>query len=531
VERAAEYCEKHNLKLDDTITLQDLATSAYQSKNATEGNLGLFLLALSEGLVERGSVLVVESLDRLSRAQVMTALRLLSSILEAGVKVVTLADGYEYTFESVNRNPFDLMYSIMVMSRSHDESLSKSIRVRAAKVKRRERIISGELKSAPGYRPRWIDRVKGVFVLNPVRAASIKRIVQMAIDGMGIDSICRTINAEHVPTLGGGKKWGASSIQHLFNARTLIGEYQPMTVSVTGERTTVGEPVLNYYPALITRDTWDKLQAAVNSRRGLYKGRQGETVANLFGDLLHSGQDGSRMWLEHHRDKRKLVSEHASRTGEGWCAFPYEVFETVFLSWLRNQKIKGSDNSTDRLSLLRAQLTDVTSKLAKLKAKTMAADGESFDTLVEMMTELEGKRKIYTKEVDLLSRQTGGKKDLGELIDTMGSMSADERANVRQRLRLTIAKLVTKIDLYVYGNNNASRAAVAQVVLKDGLDRHFCISTFKGREPQVFSLGMNHMKLDRAFFKGVGDSLLASARDGTFAKGCGILPGGKVVSM
>ncbi len=40
---------------------------------------------------ERGSILILESLDRLSRQQVFTALSLFSSILAAGVEIVTLA--------------------------------------------------------------------------------------------------------------------------------------------------------------------------------------------------------------------------------------------------------------------------------------------------------------------------------------------------------------------------------------------------------------------------------------------------------
>ncbi len=53
--------------LDETLTLRDLGVSAFKAKNAKVGALAIFLKAVENKTVPAGSVLIVESLDRLTR--------------------------------------------------------------------------------------------------------------------------------------------------------------------------------------------------------------------------------------------------------------------------------------------------------------------------------------------------------------------------------------------------------------------------------------------------------------------------------
>ncbi|MAP11497.1 MAG: hypothetical protein CMQ61_05530 [Gammaproteobacteria bacterium] len=64
---AHRYALDHGLELDDAVSFRDLGVSAYRGKNATEGALRDFILAVDEGHIPRGSYLLVENLDRLSR--------------------------------------------------------------------------------------------------------------------------------------------------------------------------------------------------------------------------------------------------------------------------------------------------------------------------------------------------------------------------------------------------------------------------------------------------------------------------------
>jgi DNA invertase Pin-like site-specific DNA recombinase len=90
LEAAKDWCAQRGLVLDDT--LRDLGRSAYKGGHAQFGALRDFLALVESGEVERGSYLIVESLDRLSREAVLDALPRLLDLIAAGITVVTRAD-------------------------------------------------------------------------------------------------------------------------------------------------------------------------------------------------------------------------------------------------------------------------------------------------------------------------------------------------------------------------------------------------------------------------------------------------------
>ena len=92
-EAARKYAEHHGLDFDDDLTFRDLGVSAFRGANVVEGALGQFIEAVNAGRVQTGSYLLVENLDRLSRDKIMPALNRFSSLLEAGITIVTLSDG------------------------------------------------------------------------------------------------------------------------------------------------------------------------------------------------------------------------------------------------------------------------------------------------------------------------------------------------------------------------------------------------------------------------------------------------------
>ena len=128
LEQSREYAAKLGLDLVETDQLRDIGISAFHGANVTDGELGGFLRAVRDQKVEPGSYLLVESLDRLSRQQPLKAFTVFSEIVSAGIKIVTLADQKTYT----STGDFsDLISSIVIMGRAHEESQIKSHRGRA----------------------------------------------------------------------------------------------------------------------------------------------------------------------------------------------------------------------------------------------------------------------------------------------------------------------------------------------------------------------------------------------------------------
>ena len=221
-EASRKYAEKHDLLLVDS--LEDIGVSAYKGKNRTDGALGHFFELVETGRVERGSYLILESLDRLSREQAWHALPHLVSLVRAGIKVVTLCDGKVY---DENAGEMDLMYGLVIMSRSHDESRMKSQRAKASWENKRRRMHESPMTATC---PGWLrlNKSKGVFEVIPERAAVVRRIFDESLAGLGRNTIAKGLNRDGVlPFSSRGRGWHPGTVQKIRHNPAVIG-YLPV---------------------------------------------------------------------------------------------------------------------------------------------------------------------------------------------------------------------------------------------------------------------------------------------------------------
>lgn len=107
-----------------------MGLSAFNGINALRGALSDFLDAIEHGFIKKGTVLLVESLDRLSREKIGDSTERLRHILKAGVEVVTLSDRMHYNEESLD-DPYVLIKAILIAQRANEESEIKSKRMRS----------------------------------------------------------------------------------------------------------------------------------------------------------------------------------------------------------------------------------------------------------------------------------------------------------------------------------------------------------------------------------------------------------------
>jgi DNA invertase Pin-like site-specific DNA recombinase len=216
---AERYAADH-LRLDHQLSFRDLGVSAFRGRNAKEGALRAFLEAIEHDLVPKGSYLLVESLDRLSRDQILPAQSLFLQIVQAGVTIVTLIDQRSYSVESLNQNPLDLIISLVVMMRANEESKTKSHRIREVFAHKRSQLAE---KPFSARCPGWLrlDKTAGKFVIVEERAVIIRRIYSEAIAGVGHQTIARQLNEEGVPLFGQGNQRGKMWCRELLTSRQL----------------------------------------------------------------------------------------------------------------------------------------------------------------------------------------------------------------------------------------------------------------------------------------------------------------------
>jgi DNA invertase Pin-like site-specific DNA recombinase len=115
------------------------------------------LKAVDGGLVEPGSYLLVENLDRVSRAEPWDPFPVFQQIINAGITIVTLIDGKVWSREAIRANPFTIMESLIGMIRAHEESEVKSKRVRAAWESKRKKLANEPLTKRG---PSWLQPVQ-----------------------------------------------------------------------------------------------------------------------------------------------------------------------------------------------------------------------------------------------------------------------------------------------------------------------------------------------------------------------------------
>jgi DNA invertase Pin-like site-specific DNA recombinase len=262
---ADKYAADHHLTLDRSLSFRDLGVSAYRGKNAKEGSLRAFLDAIEHNLVPPNSFLLVESLDRLSRDRILAAQGLFLQIVQAGVTIVTLVDQRSYSLESLNQNPLDLIISLVSMMRANEESELKSRRIRAAfDVKREQLTVTPWSARCPGWLR--LDKQLNKFVIIEERAEVVRGIYRDVLAGVGHPTIVRRLNEDRVPLFGHGnqrgKIWQITLIRHWLRTPTVIGTHIPYHSEYVDDVRHVHPqtPIENYYPAIIEKADWDKVQ-------------------------------------------------------------------------------------------------------------------------------------------------------------------------------------------------------------------------------------------------------------------------------
>lgn len=289
IEAAERWARENGMALDER--LRDEGVSAFKGRHrAPTSALGGFLKRVEAGEVAKGSFLIIESFDRLSREEVVDALELFLTITRAGITVVTLADNRVYNRESLRRDQTQLIVSIIIMARAYEESATKSKRVGHAWSSKREAArASGQAMTATC--PGWMRLVGGPrtgrYELIPERADLVRSIFAATIAGEGRRTIVKRLNADGVEPWGeGGNKgrhWHDSYVQKILTSTAAFGRYDMR-----------GEAVEGYFPPVVSEGTYWQARAAT-ARRRFGAGRPTGRFANLLHGLARCHICGSNM--------------------------------------------------------------------------------------------------------------------------------------------------------------------------------------------------------------------------------------------
>lgn len=486
---AQKWAADRGMALDEALSLRDEGLSAYHQRHVKQGALGAFLLAVDEGKIASGSVLVVEGLDRLSRAEPIQAQAQLAQIINAGITVVTASDNKEYNRERLKSNPMDLVYSLLVIIRAHEESDTKSKRVKAAI--RRQCIAwqAGTYRGIirNGRDPAWVRWTGDRFELEPERAELMRNAIALFLDGHGGYRVMRGLVAN-----GASKNilpTGASTFYKILKRPDLIGT---RILTIDGEEFALE----NYYPRLISDEDYARLQAD-NADRVRRKGK-GEIPSVLTGlGITHCGYCGGAIVSQNamRRAKKKdgsLQDGHrrllcannslgiGCDVGGSVSVVPIEKALLAFCADQFNLSSlhSGGDQSAGaRAALARAKkrIAEINRQLERVTAAMLADDDATPIAFVRKARELEtqlaeAKREetIAEGEVSRLShRQTPAVADAWKAL-VNGVLALDYDA--RMRARQLVADTFERIVIYHHGTaaDGGNSAPIDLVLLAKG---------------------------------------------------------------
>lgn len=406
------YCEKNGYELDTELAIyQELGTSA--SEIGSQEILNNFIDDCVTGKVQKGSLLIVENLDRLSRLKVNQAMLQFLTILNY-VDIYTTQDEKHYSNDDNldgNAQLIAIVSSVLIMSRAYEESETKKKRLKESWDSKRKNIDNKKLTSLI---PHWLelseDRTE--FHLKKDRVEIIKYIYQKSIDGMGVSQLIRHLNENLIqfPTpTHKSKLWARTSLSRILTDRSVLGEYQPHIGKHNGigekKRKPLGDPIPDYYPQIIDEETFLKAQIARKSRivgRGKVNRNK---FSNLFRNILRCSYcDGKVEYVDKgdgSRGGKYLTCSNSKRGGE--CShnkhYKYLPLELMLLHLTTENGFMPKPEAPTQLNLRLSKLQDLNEK-AESKLRFLLDGDFTIPSIKQKIEILSKEIERYSSEIE-----------------------------------------------------------------------------------------------------------------------------------
>lgn len=490
---AQSWATSKGLILDSTLSLRDEGLSAYHERHVKQGALGVFLQAIEAGRIASGSVLVVEGLDRLSRAEPLQAQAQLAQIINAGITVVTASDGREYNRAGLKSQPMDLVYSLLVMIRAHEESDTKSKRVKAAIRRQCEGWKAGTFRGLirNGKDPQWVCWTGDAWELIPERVAAVRRALELYQQGMGAGRAANLMHQEgHELT-----DWGVSGLQiyRLIKLPALRGAKR---LSVDGEDYELDD----YYPRILTDAEWGELQHLAGQRHrrrghgeipGIVTG-VGLTYCGYCGtalvaqNLMNRKRKDGTMADGHRRLHCTSYSKNGGCSAGGSCSVvPVERALMNFCSDQFNLQrlLQDGDRGSGlhhQVIAARAEVDKLAGQLAKVTDALLADDsGAAPLAFVRKARELEQQQNEAEHKLKDLEYQVAALSSVARPAhaERWSELSAEVEAgdlNAREQVRQLVLDTFERIVIYMRGvgaSDRSSRTIDVQLLSRTGQHR------------------------------------------------------------
>src|SRR5579885_114797 len=457
-----------SIRLDNSLTLVDAGVSGYTGDNLRNKKhaLALFLDLVERGRVPVGSYLVVENLDRLTRENPVRSIPAVLNLIAAGIKVVQLSP-VEIVYDS-EMEQHHLLGMLWELARGHGESKRKSVLLGQAW--REKKRAAREHGTPFGRRcPAWLELDGDRYRVKDGAGAAVRKIFEWCAAGLGAHRILERLNAEEVPAFGPAGRWETGYIKKLLRNPAVLGFYQPHFGTSGQGRRPDGEPIPNYYPAVVTESLYYAAQAAMRARTGR-SGRPATRAKNPFSGLLFSAEDGTKLHVC--GSGYKYLASYAKalkRPEASRATFPLDRFVEGVLSRLRELKACDlfDDPGAGKVQELTGRLDEVEKRL-RIALERFEADPES-PTWAERVSQYDREKRSLVREL-AAARAAASNPVAASWSEAVSLMTEQDP----ERLHAALLATVERIWVLIVPRKR-NRLAVVQVRFKEGERRDYLL--------------------------------------------------------
>lgn len=267
-----EFVRKHRLQVYDTYVDDGYSGTSFDRPD--------FQRMIGDIETKKVNMVITKDLSRLGRDYIMTGHYMERYFPEKRVRYISLLDGIDTGVES---SANDITPFRAIMNDMYAKDISKKIKSVKRDKQRKGQFIGG--KPAYGYKMHPTEKNK--IVIDEEVAPTVRRIFNMALDGMSCRKIAAKLNEEGVPTPATycgwnmGRKgpyagfWSSERISEMLQNETYIGNMvQGRTVKISYKsKKCLKQDRENWvvvegtHEPLIDAETFRKVRMLVSSRR------------------------------------------------------------------------------------------------------------------------------------------------------------------------------------------------------------------------------------------------------------------------
>ena len=472
----------------EDLNAEDLGVSAYKGDNIA--TIETIIESAKAGKIPQGSVMVVEAFDRFSRADLDTAEDLLKKYLKAGLEIFIYRGGHHLTRDSINR-PIERIVALLELAQANEYSAKLSNRVKTAFDLKKAAVENGTAKGfsrkhVPGWiTPEGTTDSRNRFTITGYhlneKAQSCVKFCNLYLQDVGVCEITRQLNKSGAETLNSGlhkgekREWAQSVIYRQLSNHQLIGN---QSVDGTGKA--------GFYPAVITEETFLKIQAKLNDNRGKYTYQSANNrINNIFSEIAFCEHCGKPLKVSRGGGRPGHNYSYVSCHGyfKGSCAvknpFRYNLLEDSFVTLLKGNaerliQDEQGNQAAHNIAVFQGKVVGLEKEIETLQkdADELAKLGMSTVRIQIQINERDEQIAATKKQIALESANgvsaKGGLETVTKIIAKLDSLATETefRAQVMGWIRQHISRVTV---------NRATLQAV--FLFKNGYEIHIDLRT------------------------------------------------------